>query len=176
MLHGRHFGLSALLLGACLGVSAQGGASGAAPSGLRSKPMASSNGAPQNAAAGIPTARLADLFPGGLAGWSLKSLEEPLPPPTPLPGPKVALNAVYTKGSERIEINLLRLAAGTVAKGARPVTAERRADRGDTLVTLSLANGLRFAATSRTADAAAIEALLRGIDLARAEALVLGGP
>jgi hypothetical protein len=173
MPHGRHLGLSALL-GLCLVVFAQSAASSAASADERSKPMASSTGAPQNAAAGIPTAQLAELFPAGVAGWSLKTLEEPLPPPTPVPGPKVALHSVYSKGSEQIEINLLRLAAGTVAKGARAVTTDRRADKGDTLVTLSLSNGLRFAASSRTADAATLEALLRGLDLDKAEALVLG--
>ena len=136
--------------------------------------MTSSTGAPQNAAAGIPTVQLAELFPAGLGGWSLKTLDEPLPPPTPMPGPKVALHSVYSKGSERVEINVLRLTAGTVAKGMRAVTTDRRADKHDTLVTLSLSNGLRFAATSRTADASTLEALLRGIDLDKAEALGLG--
>ena len=120
-------------------------------------------------ASGYAITDLATLFPASLGPWRLKTLEEPPYSPVPVPGP--ALRAVYEQGRQEAEISIDGGAPTGGAKGTRSVYSEKRAQQGDTLVTLALPNGLQFAATSRSADAAALEALLRAIDLDKAEAL-----
>lgn len=112
---------------------------------------------------------LVTLFPGALGAWELQELERPLPPQFPEPRPLV--RAAYAHGADRAEIAVRTGPPGGVAKGVRSVYREAPPQRHDTMVVISLANGVSIAATSRTADAAALEALLRAIDLGRAESL-----
>lgn len=118
----------------------------------------------------ISTATLAELFPAGLGAWTLKQLQEPPQHAgAPVPGP--AMQASYAQGEQLVQITATAGAPTGAAKGSRDVYREARAQQGDTLVVLTLPNGLALAATSRSADAAALEALLRSIDLDKAEAL-----
>jgi len=116
---------------------------------------------------------LVALFPGGLGGWALKELERPLPPQFPTPQPLV--RAVYGQGTQTAEITVR---AGPppsgLGKGKRDVYRESPPQRADAMVVITLANGVAFAATSRTADTVVLEAMLNGIDLGRAEALKPG--
>jgi hypothetical protein len=54
---------------------------------------------------------------------------------------------------------------------ARSLYREIRPEKPDTLVSLTLTNGLSITAVSRTADESALEALIRAIDLDKLEAL-----
>lgn len=118
----------------------------------------------------LNTSTLAELFPAGLGSWTLKRLHEPpIQAGAPVPGP--SLQAAYAQGSQEVEITASAGAPTGAAKGSREVYREVRAAQGDTLVVVTLPNGLALAATSRSADAAVLEALLRRLDLARAEAL-----
>lgn len=133
--------------------------------------MASAKPATASGHAGrIAADELTMLFPAALGAWQQTELERPLPPPVPEPRP--AVRAVYAQGEHSAEITVRSGPPGGAAEGMRRFHAEVRPQNPDTLVTLSLANGLAFAATSRTADAATLEALLRTIDLDRAEALL----
>lgn len=113
---------------------------------------------------------LLKLFPGALGPWKLKELGQPLPPQ--VPAPKRLVRAVYVQDRHSAEISVRAGPAGSAGKGARDVYRESPPQRPDTLVVVSLGNGVSIAATSATADAAALEALIRAIDLDRAESLV----
>jgi hypothetical protein len=117
----------------------------------------------------IEAHQLAPVFPAAVGAWKREQLASPLPQPVPVPRP--AMRALYSQGDQRAEITVHAGKASGAAKGTRSVYSEVRPAKPDTLVTITLANGLQFAATSRTADAPALEALLRGLDLDRAETL-----
>lgn len=156
--------LAALLLGvvACTGQAGESGDK--RPQTMSSTPQAGAAGAK------ISTAALAELFPAGLGPWTLKQLQEPPQHAgAPVPGP--AMQAAYAQGAQTVQITATAGAPSAAAKGSREVYREARAAQGDTLVVLTLRNGLALAASSRSADAAALEALLRSIDLDKAEAL-----
>lgn len=113
---------------------------------------------------------LVTLLPGKLGDWQQTMLGKK--PAQRYPGPAPAVRAEYTAGAQTARI---AVTTGQIASAAKPgeprfTTHERAAGR-DASVTVSLANGVQITATSTTADAAALEALLRAIDLARAESL-----
>lgn len=137
-------------------------------SGGRRQQMASANEGPGGGAR-LTSRDLAVLFPASLGPWTQTVLETSVP--QPMPGPRASVRAVYTQGAHEAEITAYPGAPTGAAPGTRRVSSEARPSKPDTLVTLLLANGVQFAATSRTADAAALEALLRAIDLDRAEKL-----
>lgn len=156
--------LAALLIGmlACTGQAGESGDK--RPQTMSPSPKAGAAGAKISAAA------LAELFPAGLGPWTLKQLQEP-PQHAGAPTPGPAMQASYAQGAQLAQITATAGAPGGAAKGSREVYREARAQQGDTLVVITLPNGLAFAATSRTADAATLEAILRSIDLDKAEAL-----
>jgi len=129
--------------------------------------MAASKPAPRSSRADADG--LVTLFPGALGAWQLTELEKPLPPQPPEPRPLV--RAVYTQGPHSAEISVRTGSPRSTAKGTREVYREGPPQRNGSMVVVSLANGVAIAATSRTADAAALEELIRAIDLERAERL-----
>lgn len=156
--------VAALLLGlaACTGQAGEAGDTKA--------PTMSSTAKPAEPAGRMSAATLAALFPSGLGSWALKRLDEPTQHPD-VPVPVTSVKAAYAQGTQEVEITATAGQPTGAAKGSREVYREQRAAKGDTLVVLTLPNGLALAATSRSADAAALEALLRQLDLVRAEAL-----
>ena len=112
---------------------------------------------------------LVTLFPGALGTWKLTALERPLPPQSPEPRPLV--RADYEQGAQSAEISVSTVPRSGKGKATRDVYREGPPQRDGSMVVITLANGVAIAATSRTADVAALEALIRGIDLGRAEAL-----
>jgi hypothetical protein len=110
------------------------------------------------------------LFPGALAGWQQTELGKPLP--SRVPGPQPAVEAKYTQGEQTARITVSSGLLPAAAKpGAPLVTRQPRADGRDARVTVSLANRVQISATSTSADADALETMLRALDLARFEAL-----
>jgi len=82
------------------------------------------------------------------------------------------VRAEYTLGihTARITVSTGVLPAA-VEPGKRQVSRQERSAGQDARVTVALANGVSLTASSRSADAAALEAMLQSIDLARAEAM-----
>ncbi len=113
---------------------------------------------------------LAGLFPASLGAWTLDQLYEP-DRHAGVPVPFTAVHAVYKQGPHRAQITVTASAPADTAAGARHVYREARSAEGEALVVITLSNGLAFAATSRSLDLIALEALLRQLDLRRAEAL-----
>lgn len=132
--------------------------------------MAQTSGKARRPAA-VSTDELVTLFAGELGGWQQASLERPGAQREPVPGP--AVRGEYTKGEHSARVSASSGVVPAQAKaGQRHVSRhERSATRPEATVTISLANGVQLSASSRTADAAALEALLQGFDLARAEAM-----
>jgi hypothetical protein len=114
---------------------------------------------------------LAALLPPTLGGWKLQKLDRPLPDPVAEPRP--AWRAEYARGDHSAEISVLT--SLPVAGASRSVRTERREDRQQNIATMALANGLTLMAVSHQADGAALEQLLRAIDLDRAEKLQRSG-
>ena len=113
---------------------------------------------------------LVTLFPGMLAGWQQTELGKT--PPQRVEGPAPAVRAEYTMGSHTARITVSTgVLPAAVESGKRQVSRQERAQGQDARVTIALANGVSLTATSRSADAAALEAMLQAIDLARAEAM-----
>jgi hypothetical protein len=113
---------------------------------------------------------LATLFPGTLGPWKLTELQKnPMVPQSPAPQPRV--RAVYTQEPHSAELFVRTGPPGGVAKGQREVYRESPPQRDGTLVVVTLSNGVAIGATSRTADAAALEALIHTIDLGQVEKL-----
>ncbi len=129
--------------------------------------MAASKPAPRSGRADAD--ELVTLFSGALGPWQLKELEKPDSHASPAPQPLV--RAVYAQGPQSVEVTVRADKAGGVKKGAPEVYRESAPQRDGALVVMTLANGVVIAATSRSADAVALEALIRAIDLGRAEAL-----
>ena len=113
--------------------------------------------------------QLAALLPATLGEWKLQSLEQPLPDPVPQPQP--AVRAEYARGNQTVEVSLQTSLPVSTASPARAIRTERREDRQQNVATLPLANGLTIVAVSHQADGAALEQLIRAIDLDRAEKL-----
>ncbi len=158
-------GAVAVLAAWCAGAVAQS----AAPGGNdRSAQMGAS---PKPAAApGVANAdTLVTMFPGELAGWQQKVLERPLP--APVPAPRAAVRAVYTQAAHSAEITVDTGKPDASLKGKRNLFRQGPPQVPEAMVSVSFANGVTIAATSRSADAAALEALVNAIDLARVEAL-----
>lgn len=153
--------LAVLLLGAAACTGQAGESGDKRPQTMSSSPKAGAK---------ITAATLAELFPAGLGPWTLKQLQEP-PQHAGAPTPAPAMQASYTQGAQEAQITATAGPPGGAAKGSREVYREARAQQGDTLVVITLPNGLAFAATSRNADAATLEAMLRSIDLDKAETL-----
>ncbi|MBL0088417.1 MAG: hypothetical protein IPP44_17880 [Ideonella sp.] len=109
------------------------------------------------------------LFPGALGAWVLKELERPQPPQTP--GPQPLVRALYAQGQHLAEITARAKPVGGVKSVGREVYREGPPQQSASMVVVSLANGVVVAATSSSADVAALEALIQTIDLKRAEAL-----
>lgn len=156
--------LAVLLFGAAACTGQAGESGDKRPQTMSSSPKAGVAGAK------ISAATLAELFPAGLGPWTLKQLQEP-PQHAGAPTPGPAMQASYTQGAQEAQITATAGPPGGAAKGSREVYREARAQQGDTLVVITLPNGLAFAATSRSADAATLEAMLRSIDLDKAETL-----
>jgi hypothetical protein len=121
----------------------------------------------------VDAEELLKLFPGALGPWKLQELGKPLPPK--VPAPQRLVRAVYVQDRQSAEISVRAGAPKSdgkgKGKGARDVYREAPPQRPDTMVVITLGNGLSIAATSATADAASLEALIRSIDLDRAESL-----
>lgn len=114
---------------------------------------------------------LVTLFVGELAGWQQASLEKPGPAREPVPGP--AVRADYTQGTRTARVSA---STGVVAAQAKPgaplfTRTAAAAGRPESTVTVSLANGVQISASCVGADVNELEALLKAMDLARAEAL-----
>lgn len=113
---------------------------------------------------------LATLFPASLGAWKLSELGQPQSPPQ-APAPQPLMRALYTQGAQSVEFSVRSGRPGSMAKGQRDVYREGPPQNELSMVVVSLANGVSIAATSRSADAAALEAMIRSLDLARAETL-----
>ena len=125
---------------------------------------------PRPAARGtFDSAQLAQLLPATLGEWKLQTLGRPLPDPIPQPQPE--LRAEYARGDQTAEVSLLTSLPVSAATPSRAIRTERREDTKQSIATLPLANGITFVAVSHQADGAALEQLLRRIDLDRAEKL-----
>jgi hypothetical protein len=130
--------------------------------------MTASN-APQSGK--VDAEELLKLLPGALGPWKLQELGKPLPPK--VPAPQRLVRSVYVQDRQSAEISVRaapRRARKGKGKGAPTSTgssaaAPRRDGRHHAR------HGLSIAATSATADAASLEALIRSIDLDRAESL-----
>ncbi len=122
---------------------------------------------------GAAADEIVKLFPGALGPWSLRELEKPQPPQ--FAGPQALVRALYAQGPHTAEITV-QAGRARPEQGRREVYREAPPQRDGSLVMVSLANGFSFAASSRTADAASLEALLGAIDLSRAEALKAAKP
>ena len=109
------------------------------------------------------------LFPGALAGWQQTELGKPLP--QRMPGPQPAVQAKYTLGEQTARITVASGVLPAATAGSPLVTRQPRTDGRDARVTLSLANGVQISASSASADAPALETMLKALDLARFEAL-----
>jgi hypothetical protein len=113
----------------------------------------------------IDAGRVAALLTPRLGDWKQTELGQPLP--APAPEPATLMRAVYTQAAHSAELTLF---AGSPTK-ARSLYRELRPEKPDTLVNITLTNGLSITAVSRTADATALEALIRAIDLDKLEGL-----
>jgi hypothetical protein len=139
------------------------------PSGRQTMVQTSGKPSPRKPGA-VNADDLLALFPGTLAGWAQTQLGKPLPPR--VPGPTPAVRAEYSSGEQTARISVSTGVLPAIASQGSPrVTRRSRADGHDAVVTVSLANGVQISATSATADAPALEEMLRGLDLARFESL-----
>jgi hypothetical protein len=117
----------------------------------------------------IDADQLTGLFPGSLGDWHLLTLAKPLP--SPVPGPRPAVEAEYGKGNDEAQLSISNDLPSAAGKGQRTVHDEVRPDLRETVVTMGLGNGLVVTAASRTADVAALKALIESMNLAKAEGL-----
>ena len=120
-------------------------------------------------AASAPTfgAELMTLLPEALAGWQRVSIEQPLT--TPERGPQPAVRARYSMNGQTATVTITTSTPpGT--HGERRWQRRAQGDRGDSVVSVSLRNGIVFSATGRS-EAEALESLLKAVDLDRAEKL-----
>jgi hypothetical protein len=148
-------------------VTASTQGSSAAASSNRSPAMVDPKPVPRGARADATS--LVALFPAALGPWVLKELERPHPPQTP--GPQPLVRAVYAQGPHRAEITARAKPVSSARQVGREVHREGPPQQRASMVVVSLANGVVFAATSPSADVAALEALVLAIDLKQAESL-----
>lgn len=114
--------------------------------------------------------QLVTLFPGMLGAWQQTELGKT--PPQRVAGPAPAVRAEYTLGEHVAKITVSTgLLPAAVEPGKRHVSRQERGEGKESRVTVALANGVSITASSRSAEAAALEAMLQSIDLARAEAM-----
>jgi hypothetical protein len=144
-------------------------AGGAAPA-AASEPSGRKSMTPSNKAAAVSADEVLALFPGALDGWQQTELGKPLPSRVPSPQPLV--EAQYTRGEQMARITVSSGVLPAAAKAGTPVvTRQSRANGREARVTVSLSNRVQISATSTSADADALEALLKALGLGRFEAL-----
>jgi hypothetical protein len=114
---------------------------------------------------------LVTLFTGELAGWQQATLEKPGAQREPVPGP--AVRAEYVKGAHTARVSASTGVVPAQAKAGAPLFSRQAGAAGqpESTVTVSLANGVQVSASSTGAGVAELEALLKAMDLTRAEAL-----
>ena len=157
----RTFAACAALLAAGATVAVTASGPGAGPG---SSPMSTNTpGTP----AAIDANEVIAAFPEKLDGWKMASIERPLPPHNPQPTSLV--EASYRRGGEQVAISVSN--GMTASGGVRQWQADTRANRAVNMQTVMLANGLFIAATSATADAAALRKVLEALDLGKLEKL-----
>ncbi len=155
----------AVALAAAAGAAEPAGSSAASePSGRQSMVQSSSR-----KPGAVSADELLALFPGALAGWQQTELGKPLP--SRVPGPQPAVQAKYALGEQTARITVSSGVLPAATAGSPLVTRQPRADGRDARVTVSLANGVQISTTSASAEAEALETMLRALDLARFEAL-----
>lgn len=134
------------------------------------KPMAQTSGKPRRPGK-VSADDLVTLFTGDLAGWQQASLEKPGPQREPVPGP--AVRGEYTKGAQTARVSASTGVVPAQAKAGAPLFTRQAGAAGhpESTVTVSLANGVQITASSSGADVADLEALLKAMDLTRAEAM-----
>ncbi|GEM_PF-6565204 len=169
-----HATASVLALAACLAAAGPIAAS-AAERTDGSKDMVQTPGkAAARRPAKVSADELVTLFPGTLGDWQQTELGKT--PPRRVAGPAPAVVGEYTSGEHTARISVSSgVLPAAVEPGKRQFSRTERAAPKQTAVTVSLANGVQITASSRSADAAALEGLLQAIDLGRAEGLRAAG-
>jgi hypothetical protein len=138
-----------------------------------SKNMVQTSGKPSaRVPAKVNADELVTLFPGTLGDWQQTELGKTPPRREPGPSPAPSVVGEYKSGEHTAAIKVFSgVLPPAVKPGKRQFSRTEHTSPQQTAVTVSLANGVQITASSRTADAAALEALLQAIDLTRAEAL-----